>query len=87
MRRDWEQTRHLGVPDSPSAGLAQLAPHVPIVSEENTAVPFATRRGYAYSWCVDPLDGTKVLAAASWGEARLLTARPRSSSSATGSSR
>ena len=39
--------------------LALIAPHVPIVSEENTAVPFDVRRKYQYSWCVDPLDGTK----------------------------
>ena len=24
------------------------------------AVPYEVRRGYQYSWCVDPLDGTKV---------------------------
>jgi 3'(2'), 5'-bisphosphate nucleotidase len=41
---------------------------VPIVSEENAAVPFAVRQGYQYSWCVDPLDGTK---------ARSLRLRPR----------
>lgn len=35
------------------------APHIPIVSEENKAVPFSTRQHYQYSWCVDPLDGTK----------------------------
>jgi len=32
---------------------------VPIVSEENTAVPYEVRQNYLYSWCVDPLDGTK----------------------------
>jgi 3'(2'), 5'-bisphosphate nucleotidase len=32
---------------------------VPIVSEENKAVAYETRKGYQYSWCVDPLDGTK----------------------------
>lgn len=39
--------------------LSQLAPHVPIVSEENAAVPYTTRQHYQYSFCVDPLDGTK----------------------------
>ena len=39
--------------------LARLAPHIPIVSEENVATPWETRRGYKYCWCVDPLDGTK----------------------------
>jgi 3'(2'), 5'-bisphosphate nucleotidase len=40
-------------------GLAKLAPHVPIVSEENKQMPFDVRKNYKYSWCVDPLDGTK----------------------------
>ena len=39
--------------------LRRLAPHIPIVSEENRAVPYDIRRGYRYFWCVDPLDGTK----------------------------
>lgn len=41
------------------AELARIAPHIPIVSEENTAVPFEVRKSYQYFWCVDPLDGTK----------------------------
>lgn len=40
-------------------GLAQIAPHIPIVSEENRQVAYDMRKGYQYSWCVDPLDGTK----------------------------
>jgi len=40
-------------------GLSQLAPHVPVVSEESREVPFDTRQHYQYSFCVDPLDGTK----------------------------
>jgi 3'(2'), 5'-bisphosphate nucleotidase len=40
-------------------GLAKIAPHVPIVSEENKQLPFEVRKNYKYSWCVDPLDGTK----------------------------
>ncbi|KAI3432334.1 hypothetical protein D9Q98_003892 [Chlorella vulgaris] len=40
-------------------GLARIAPHIPIVSEENQQVAYETRKGYQYSWCVDPLDGTK----------------------------
>lgn len=39
--------------------LLALAPHIPIVSEENRAVDYAVRKSYLYSWCVDPLDGTK----------------------------
>lgn len=40
-------------------GLEQLPELFPIISEENKAVPYATRREYAYYWLVDPLDGTK----------------------------
>lgn len=36
-----------------------VAPHIPIVSEENKQVSFDIRKKYQYSWCVDPLDGTK----------------------------
>jgi 3'(2'), 5'-bisphosphate nucleotidase len=43
--------------------LQRLAPHIPIVSEENVAVPYEVRKHYQYSWCVDPLDGTKVRSA------------------------
>ena len=46
-----------------SARLQRLAPHIPIVSEENVAVPYEVRKHYQYSWCVDPLDGTKVCSA------------------------
>ncbi|KAL6769422.1 hypothetical protein ACKKBG_A30950 [Auxenochlorella protothecoides x Auxenochlorella symbiontica] len=41
------------------SGLTQLAPHIPIVSEENQKVEYSTRKNYQYCWCVDPLDGTK----------------------------
>ncbi|KAI8474869.1 MAG: hypothetical protein J3K34DRAFT_406080 [Monoraphidium minutum] len=40
-------------------GLAELAPHVPIISEENKQLPHSVRKGYQYCWLVDPLDGTK----------------------------
>jgi len=33
--------------------------NVPIVSEESTAAPYATRRDWKRFWLVDPLDGTK----------------------------
>lgn len=39
--------------------LVRLAPHVPIVSEENKQVDPSVRQKYQYWWCVDPLDGTK----------------------------
>jgi 3'(2'), 5'-bisphosphate nucleotidase len=40
-------------------GLSQLTPAWPILSEESSAVPFATRSGWHAFWLVDPLDGTK----------------------------
>eukprot|EP00918_Siedleckia_nematoides_P076876 GHVU01168017.1.p1 GENE.GHVU01168017.1~~GHVU01168017.1.p1 ORF type:complete len:262 (+),score=59.03 GHVU01168017.1:648-1433(+) len=39
--------------------LLAVAPHVPIVSEENRSIEFGTRRSFPCHWCVDPLDGTK----------------------------
>ncbi|MEN0005955.1 MAG: 3'(2'),5'-bisphosphate nucleotidase CysQ, partial [Bacteroidota bacterium] len=41
------------------AGLEQLEPVFPIVSEENAAIPYEERRTFTYNWLVDPLDGTK----------------------------
>lgn len=41
------------------AGLAELTPDVPILSEESSAVPYATRASWSRYWLVDPLDGTK----------------------------
>jgi 3'(2'), 5'-bisphosphate nucleotidase len=40
-------------------GLARLAPHWPILSEESAAVPFDERKSWRHSWMIDPLDGTK----------------------------
>lgn len=40
-------------------GLKNLDPAIPIISEENVAVPYAERRKYETYWLVDPLDGTK----------------------------
>lgn len=39
--------------------LEKLPVRYPIISEENKAVPYATRKNYEYHWLVDPLDGTK----------------------------
>ncbi|MDR4988680.1 MAG: 3'(2'),5'-bisphosphate nucleotidase CysQ [Bacteroidales bacterium] len=39
-------------------GLLSGSPY-PIISEENSEVPFATRSGWPYCWIVDPLDGTR----------------------------
>lgn len=40
-------------------GLKKLYPTIPIISEENKAVPYAERKDWKCFWCVDPLDGTK----------------------------
>src|SRR5690606_31056917 len=41
------------------AGLEDLYPYIPILSEENQTIPFSERAGYKMLWLVDPLDGTK----------------------------
>lgn len=41
------------------AGLRQLTPELPILSEESAAIPFAERAQWHCYWLVDPLDGTK----------------------------
>ena len=40
-------------------GLQSLDTVLPIISEENRAVPYEERKDYEYYWLVDPLDGTK----------------------------
>ncbi|AGY60326.1 3'(2'),5'-bisphosphate nucleotidase CysQ [Gloeobacter kilaueensis] len=42
-----------------TAGLAQLTPPVPILSEEAKQLPYEKRRSWNQFWLVDPLDGTK----------------------------
>lgn len=41
------------------AGLTELTPGVPVLSEESTLPDFATRATWQDYWLVDPLDGTK----------------------------
>ncbi len=41
------------------AGLRELAPEIPVLSEEGASAPYASRRGWRRFWLVDPLDGTK----------------------------
>jgi 3'(2'), 5'-bisphosphate nucleotidase len=41
------------------AGLAQMAPSVPVISEEESIPPAEVRRGWGLYFLVDPLDGTK----------------------------
>jgi len=40
-------------------GLGQLAPDIPVLSEEAVAIPQAERGKWSRFWLVDPLDGTK----------------------------
>jgi 3'(2'), 5'-bisphosphate nucleotidase len=41
------------------AGLRELAPEVPLISEEGGLPEFAERRQWQRYWLIDPLDGTK----------------------------
>lgn len=41
------------------AGLRELTPDLPILSEESAEVPWGERRHWQRYWLVDPLDGTK----------------------------
>ncbi|MFC0709906.1 3'(2'),5'-bisphosphate nucleotidase CysQ [Azorhizophilus paspali] len=47
------------------AGLRALEPTVPVLSEEDCAIPLAERAGWRRWWLVDPLDGTKEFIAGS----------------------
>ena len=40
-------------------GLNNLSLKFPVLSEENTMIPYAERSKFDYYWLVDPLDGTK----------------------------
>ena len=42
-----------------SAGLLQLSPTLPVLSEESAPAPWSQRRCWERYWLVDPLDGTK----------------------------
>jgi 3'(2'), 5'-bisphosphate nucleotidase len=39
--------------------LAELTPHIPVLSEEAPDVSFAERSNWEWLWLVDPLDGTR----------------------------
>ena len=41
------------------AGLSQLTPELPVISEESGLPPFDERRKWPTYWLIDPLDGTK----------------------------
>jgi 3'(2'), 5'-bisphosphate nucleotidase len=40
-------------------GLARLTPDIPVLSEEDSRIPFAVRSRWRQYWLVDPLDGTR----------------------------
>lgn len=40
-------------------GLRALTPNVPVLSEEDSEIPFEQRRQWQRYWLIDPLDGTK----------------------------
>ena len=42
-----------------AAGLAELTPDIPILSEEASPPSFAERQSWSRYWLVDPLDGTR----------------------------
>jgi 3'(2'), 5'-bisphosphate nucleotidase len=42
-----------------TAGLAAIAPGIPILSEESKVEPYEVRKNWRRLWIVDPLDGTK----------------------------
>ena len=46
-------------------GLRELAPDIPVLSEEACAIPLTERAGWRRWWLVDPLDGTKEFIAGS----------------------
>ena len=39
--------------------LTELAPDIPILSEESSDIPFAVRKQWKHYWLIDPLDGTR----------------------------
>lgn len=41
------------------AGLSRVAPDVPVISEESSAIPYEERTSWRRYWLVDPLDGTR----------------------------
>ncbi|WP_345985254.1 3'(2'),5'-bisphosphate nucleotidase CysQ [Sulfurimonas sp. HSL-1656] len=39
--------------------LKEFYPKIPLLSEENKAVPYEERKHWEFYWCIDPIDGTK----------------------------
>ncbi|ALO40709.1 3'(2'),5'-bisphosphate nucleotidase CysQ [Pseudoalteromonas phenolica] len=42
-----------------AAGLQQLTPDIPVLSEESAGIDWTTRQTWNQYWLVDPIDGTK----------------------------
>ena len=42
-----------------AAGLQQLTPDIPVLSEESAGIDWVTRQTWNQYWLVDPIDGTK----------------------------
>ncbi len=42
-----------------AAGLAELTPEIPVLSEEDANIDWSVRQTWRQFWLVDPLDGTK----------------------------
>lgn len=42
-----------------AAGLKELAPDIPLLSEEGRDIPYEERKQWDTFWLIDPLDGTK----------------------------
>jgi 3'(2'), 5'-bisphosphate nucleotidase len=42
-----------------AGGLQQMAPEIPVLSEESDTIPHEVRRQWQRYWLVDPLDGTR----------------------------
>lgn len=41
------------------AGLSELTPDIPVLSEESATIPYLTRQNWDRYWLIDPLDGTR----------------------------
>jgi 3'(2'), 5'-bisphosphate nucleotidase len=42
-----------------TAGLREVCPEIPIITEEEYKADYSLRKDWEYCWCIDPLDGTK----------------------------
>ncbi|TNF36921.1 MAG: 3'(2'),5'-bisphosphate nucleotidase [Gammaproteobacteria bacterium] len=52
-------TADLAAHDIILAGLKELTPEIPVLSEESEKIPFSIRQQWQRYWLVDPLDGTR----------------------------